>query len=58
MEKKYSDEMVASFKEAAAPLVKWLCENCHPHVYVIVKPTRAELVEGQIAVKIDDFIRD
>ena len=25
-------------KEAAKPLIKYLCENCHPHITAIVTP--------------------
>ena len=35
-----------SFNVATQPLMQWLRENCHPHVVVIVEPTRAELTEG------------
>ena len=48
-----------AFKEAAIPLIKYLCENYHPHVTVIVTPTTAELLEGlKNTGYIDDFIRD
>ncbi len=51
-------EQVNEFEEAAKPLVKWLCENCHPHVSVIVEPSGAELLEGIASVKIEEFIKD
>ena len=35
-----------SFEEACNPLIKWLCENKHPHTTVILTSNRAELVEG------------
>jgi hypothetical protein len=31
------------FEQAARPLIKWLNDNCHPHVTAIIEPTRAEL---------------
>lgn len=40
-----TDEQQKSFEEAARPLIKWLCENVHPHHSVIVTPTNAELLE-------------
>ena len=52
--KKQTKEM----REAAEPLVKWLCENCHPHVYVIFEPGGAELVEGVARVYIEEFFKD
>ncbi len=51
-------EQVKQFEEAAKPLVKFLCDNCHPHVYVIVEPTGAELVEGMVAVGIKEYLKD
>lgn len=33
-------------KEAATPLIKYLCENYHPHVTAIVTPTSAEVLES------------
>lgn len=47
------------FEALARPLIKWLCENCHPHVSVIVTPTNAELLEGACSTgQILDYIRD
>ena len=33
-------------KEAAKPLIKYLCENYHPHITAIVTPTSIEVMEG------------
>lgn len=52
------EEQLAQFKEASKPLVKFLCDNFHPHVTVIVGPAGAELLEGSCTVKIEEFIRD
>lgn len=53
-----AEQKYAEFRKACEPLVKWLNENCHPHVKVIVEPTGAELVEGQKSVSIEEFIKD
>ena len=46
-------------KEAAKPLIKYLCENYHPHVTAIVTPTSIEVMEGvQAASNIAEFIVD
>ena len=47
-----------AFKEAALPMIKYLCENYHPHVSVIITPNTAELLEGLKAFKTDEYIRD
>lgn len=46
-------------KEAAKPLIKYLCENYHPHVTAIVTSTSIEVMEGvQAASNITEFIVD
>ena len=47
-----------NMKEAAKPLVKWLNDNCHPHVKVIVDPSGAEVLEGLTSVAIEEFWKD
>ncbi len=51
-------EQIDAFEEAAKPLVKWLNDNCHPHVTVVVTPSGAELSEGVAFVPIKEFIKD
>lgn len=47
------------FRDACLPLIKWICENMHPHVSVIVTPTGAELLEGvKCTGEIHDYIKD
>jgi hypothetical protein len=62
MKKKTMEEIKKeneAFKQAALPLIKYLCENHHPHVTVIVTPIGAELLEGlKCTGKIFDFIKD
>lgn len=54
MDKKEKDE----FLEASKPLIKWLCENRHPHCKVIVDCNSAELLEGEFSVITNEFIKD
>lgn len=46
------------FESVAKPLMKWLCENKHPHTTAIVTGNVAELVEGVENIKTDEFIVD
>lgn len=47
------------FREACIPLIKWLCENMHPHAIIIVTPVGAELLEGvQSTGEIIDHVKD
>lgn len=46
-------------KSASVPLIKYLCENHHPHVTAIVTPTSVEIMEGKESIpKILDFLVD
>lgn len=41
-----TDKGLEEFEEASRPLAKWLNENCHPHVMVVVTASSSELMEG------------
>lgn len=48
-----------AFRKACLPLIKYICENHHPHVKVIVTPIGAELVEGLKSTgEIMDYVKD
>ena len=51
-------DKIKEMEEASKPLVKWLCNNCNPHVKVIVETDRVEFCEGIAMVKIEEFIKD
>lgn len=52
-------EKLNNFEEASRPLIKWLCENEHPHVTAIITPTSCELLEGKCSnPKIYDYVVD
>ncbi len=46
-------------KKASEPLMKFINDNFHPYVTVIVTPTSVELLEGILAeTKIYDYLND
>ena len=47
-----------NFKLAVTPLIKYLAENHHPHTTVIVDSVSAEMVEGLMTIRTDEFIVD
>jgi hypothetical protein len=47
-----------SLLEAAKPLIKYLNENCCPHVTAIVDSQSVELVEGIMTSRTDEFLTD
>ena len=52
------DERRKSFEVAVEPVIKWMCDNSHPHKKIIVDCTSAELVEGCICFLTEKHVRD
>jgi hypothetical protein len=53
------DELqIAEFKKIADQMIKFLNDNGHPHMKVIIDTNYAEIVEGVVVHKNDDFIRN
>ncbi len=53
------EEKLNKLKEVASPLIKYLCENYHPHVAAIVTPTGVEVLEGVSSVQnVTEYIVD
>ena len=52
------NERRKSFKVAVEPVIKWLCDNAHPHAKIIIDCTSAEFVEGLMCVVTDKHVRD
>jgi hypothetical protein len=56
---KFAELQSNDFESVVRPVIKYLCENHHPNVTVIITPTNAELFEGQIATgHIMDYVVD
>lgn len=53
-----TEEQKKEFEEAVKPIMKWLCENFHPHIIVIIDPTTAEILEGCASVVTHEFVKD
>ena len=49
---------IKEFEEVTEPVIKWLNENCHPHVMVVITPDSALLAEGVTRIVNDKFIKD
>jgi hypothetical protein len=47
------------FERLSRPLIKYLCENHHPHTKIVVTCTNAELLEGKMTTgHIEDYLTD
>lgn len=53
-----SEDKSEELKKAAAPLIKFINDNCHPHVKAIVETDRVELLEGVALEITHEFIKD
>ena len=51
-------EQIAEFEKVTRPVIKWLNDNCHPHVMAIIDPSSAELHEGVCRIQTEDYIKD
>lgn len=47
------------FETTVRPVIKFLCDNYHPHAKIIISPDRAEVVEGvKSTAIIEDYFKD
>ena len=53
-----TEQQREDFEAVTRPVIKWLNENCHPHVTVIISPAMAELNEGVFAYPTTDYLLD
>lgn len=54
----FSKEQVSEFEALSRPLIKFLNDNCHPHVTVILTADSSEICEGVAAIRTADYIKD
>lgn len=54
----FSKAQVSEFREIVKPLIKFMNDNCHPHVTTVVSNTRAELSEGITAFVTKEYLKD
>ena len=46
------------FAALVNPVIKWLNDNHNPHAIVIITPTTAELVYGEMTHVTEEFVKD
>jgi len=51
-------EKLAKLKQLSDPLVKWLNEEFHPHMMIVITPDSAELLTVELHVPITEYIKD
>lgn len=52
------NELKSGFEEVVKPVIKWMNDNVHPHHSIIIDHTHAELLEGEMVVHTEEFLRD
>lgn len=55
---KLTKKQIEEFEGISKPMIKWLNDNCHPHVTIIVDNSSSELVEGITSLVTQEFIND
>ena len=53
-----NQEKYKGFDEAVRPAMKWLAENCHPHMKIVIESNVAELLEGQKTIDILSSLKE
>ena len=53
-----NEEERKEFEQAVRPLMKWLSNNCHPHVSVVVDYAGAKLKEDVRTFVTEDYVKD
>jgi hypothetical protein len=53
-----TQEQLREFETITRPVMEWLNRNCHPHVTVIIEPTRTQLLEGICAYPTVYYVQD
>ena len=53
-----NEQQRKEFEDAARPLMKWVSENCHPHVTVHVDYSCAQLFECVNSFVTEDYVLD
>ncbi len=46
------------FEQLARPLIKFLNDNGHPHMHIVITTSDAEISEGVTAFSTDEYIKD
>ncbi len=51
-------QKLKELEELSRPLIKFINDNYHPHVKIIIDGTSSELVEGLMCCRTEDYIND
>jgi len=54
----FTEEQIAEFEKVARPLMKWLNENGHPHMQVVITPTNAQVFSSEISFNTEEYLVD
>lgn len=53
-----TESVESEFEQLSRKLIKYLCENHHPHTTILISPTGAEIVEGVKAFYTEEYLVD
>jgi hypothetical protein len=52
------ENSMTEFETLVRPLIKWLNDNHNPHSKILITPTSAELLSGEITIPCEDYVKD
>ena len=55
---KSKEEVSSEFERISREMIKFLCDNCHPHTHVVITCNSSELSEGVVGISTDEYIKD
>lgn len=50
-----NDSQRKEFEELTRPLIKWINDNGHPHMHIVIDNESAELSEGVCAFRTEEY---
>ena len=53
-----NEKQLEELKQVTDAVIKWINENCHPHMHIVIDSTSAELHESVSLVLNDQHLKD
>ncbi len=57
-EKNEMEQRHRDFESVVKPIIKYMAENYHPHTTLVINSTTAQVVEGVISTRTEEYLVD
>jgi hypothetical protein len=54
----WTDQQRSEFEKITRPAIKWLNDNCNPHMSIEIDSDHAELKSGEICFHTEEYLKD